>query len=107
MIETNIWIVEFVSGNIILIGLISSVLKVIAMQTESVLDDKIVGLLTGWVSNIRGSSKGGGVAHDPVEWDGAIEQLAEKRHVDPELKKWLDKKFKNEDIDHKGNTEEL
>ncbi len=54
--STNILIVEFVADNILLLGLILAVLKIIAMETKSVIDDKIVGLFTSWVEHVRSGS---------------------------------------------------
>lgn len=42
-------LLEFVKENIITIGLVLSVLKIIAIETPCAADDKIIELLTGFI----------------------------------------------------------
>jgi hypothetical protein len=57
MIKSDPFILEFVSGNLIAIGLFLGFLKGIAKITKSTIDDKIVTLITNLFSSLK-TSKG-------------------------------------------------
>ncbi len=53
MINTNLYIVEFISGNWMAITISLTLLKGIAMMTKSTVDDKIWTMLNNLFSGLR------------------------------------------------------
>ena len=53
MINTNLYIVEFISGNWMAMTILLTLLKGIAMLTKSTIDDKVVTMLSNLLGGLR------------------------------------------------------
>ncbi len=53
MINTNLYIVEFISGNWMAMTILLTLLKGIAMMTKSTVDDKVVTMLSNLLGGLR------------------------------------------------------
>ncbi len=67
MINTNLYIVEFISGNWMAMTILLTLLKGIAMLTKSTIDDKVVTMLSNLLGGLRsglGSLRSGKVKNE-------------------------------------------
>jgi len=56
MFSTNLLIIEFITGNFILLSLLLSILKILAVQTKWAGDDQIITFLFEFIKNPKGGT---------------------------------------------------
>lgn len=56
MIACDSYVVEFIQGNWLTLVLVLGILKLLATETKTTLDNKILTLVEGWLGGLRGKS---------------------------------------------------
>jgi len=49
MINIDVWLIEFIKNNMVSLGLVLAILKILATETKITADDKIINLLLNFV----------------------------------------------------------
>jgi len=84
-LKTNALIFGFIDNNWLLIGLVMVALKIVAKITPTSVDDSIVGLIDGWLKDVKGIARGaaGLTVQAAKATGGAVKERVFRKTGDP------------------------